>query len=299
MKNKNNQTESEFLTQYDADKYAKPSVTVDMVIFSVADQPESNVRKIPEKCLQVLLIKRGDHPFMGQWALPGGFVDVKESLDEAAKRELKEETGIEDLYMEQLYTWGETNRDPRTRVISTSYMALADSSDISLQAGDDADDAKWFFIKDKVIKEEKTILEDGFRQVIYIRLSLNNDQEIELSATVRHIRTVTEKFSRYDWEIADSSDIAFDHAKIIAYCADRLRNKVEYTDIAFSLMPDLFTLTELQQVYEVILNKELLKANFRRKIMPMVISTDKVRKEMAHRPSQLFRFNQNWVIDNF
>jgi len=122
--NKQGLTAEQFLSTYDASKYPRPSVTVDMLIFSVTDEEKKNYRKLPEKVLRLLMIKRGDHPYLGQWALPGGFVKMDESLDEAALRELKEETNINDIYMEQLYTWGAVARDPRTRVISVSYMSL-------------------------------------------------------------------------------------------------------------------------------------------------------------------------------
>lgn len=292
-------TEQEFLAGYDSSHYEKPSVTVDMLIFTIADRyKETNVRKNAPKGLQVLLIKRGDHPFLGKWALPGGFVGINESIHTAAYRELKEETNVDNIYMEQLYTWGEVARDPRTRVISVAYLALVDSTQIILEAGDDAVDARWFFIEDQVIKEEKLMLADGFQLTTLIKLVLDDGQGTAFSATVKNTKMVSGKVSRYDWEIVENFEMAFDHAKIMVCGLERLRNKVEYTDIAFNLMPDLFTLTELQQVYEVLLGKDLLTANFRRKIAPLVTGTNQTRKEAAHRPSQLFKFNQNWTLNN-
>jgi ADP-ribose pyrophosphatase YjhB (NUDIX family) len=138
LRNKNGLTEKEFQESYDAGKYKRPSVTVDMLIFTVGSEGKENYRKLPEKVLKILLVKRGDHPYIGQWALPGGFVRMDESLDEAAARELKEEANVDNIYMEQLYTWGEVKRDPRARVISSSYMSLVDSSQLDVQAGDDA-----------------------------------------------------------------------------------------------------------------------------------------------------------------
>ena len=102
--NKQGLTEEQFLSAYDASKFERPSVTVDMLVFTVTDEEKENYRKLPKKVLRLLMIKRGDHPFIGQWALPGGFVNMNESLDEAALRELKEETNIDNIYMEQLYT---------------------------------------------------------------------------------------------------------------------------------------------------------------------------------------------------
>ena len=126
VKNKDGLTEKEFLRSYDSDKYKKPSVTVDTLIFTIDEKVSKNYRKLPEKELKILMVKRADHPFIGQWAIPGGFVDINESMEEAAERELFEETGVNNIYLEQLYTWGDVDRDPRTRVISTSYMALVD-----------------------------------------------------------------------------------------------------------------------------------------------------------------------------
>ncbi len=294
LKNKQGLTEKEFLAAYDPGKFQRPSVTVDMLIFTVTDKEKKNYRKLPEKVMRLLMIKRGDHPFMGQWALPGGFVHMDESMDAAAMRELKEETNIDNIYMEQLYTWGDVGRDPRTRVISCAYMSLVDGSNLDIKASDDADDAKWFTVRCKLFQEHKTVLERGYVLQQLLRLELSNDEE-KLSATIRITKTVSGKVTKIEREIIKSDGIAFDHAKIIEYGIERLRSKIEYTDIAFNLMPELFALTELQQVYEIILDKELLKANFRRKIADMVTETNEYTKDAGHRPSKLFKFNPNWT----
>lgn len=293
LKNRQGLTEEEFLRKYDASIYERPSVTVDMLIFTVMDEEKENYRKLPEKALKLLLIKRGDHPYMGQWALPGGFVTESESIDEAALRELKTETNIDTIYMEQLYTWGDVKRDPRTRVISCSYMALIDNSSFEVKAGDDAEDAMWFDIRCSVFEEKKTLLERGFVYEKLVKLTLSNETDT-MEAIVKVIERHEGRAVKVEREIMDSTGIAFDHAKIIEYAVARLRNKIEYTDIAFNLMPELFTLSELQQVYEVILGKELLAAAFRRKIADMVIETNQFTKDAGHRPSKLYRFNPNW-----
>jgi 8-oxo-dGTP diphosphatase len=291
LKNKQGLTEEQFLARYDAGKYERPSVTVDMLIFTVTDEENQNYRKLPEKVLRLLLIKRGDHPYIGQWALPGGFVEMDESLDEAALRELQEETNIKNIYMEQLYTWGDIGRDPRTRVISTSYMALVDSSALEIQASDDADDAKWFTVSCKLFQEHKELTDSGYIYQRLIRLVLSNEED-ELSAIVKIKKTVEGKVTKTEREVIESNGIAFDHAKIVEYAIERLRNKIEYTDIAFNLMPEKFTLTELQKVYEIILDTELLKANFRRKIAHLVTETNEYTKDAGHRPSKLFKYNR-------
>lgn len=293
IKNKLGHTEEQFLATYDASKFERPSVTVDMLIFTVTDEEKKNYRKLPEKVLRLLMIKRGDHPYIGQWALPGGFVQMNESLDEAALRELQEETNIDKIYMEQLYTWGDVDRDPRTRVISASYMSLVDSSALDIKASDDADDAKWFTVSCRLYQEERTVTEKGYILKSLFKLTLSNDED-NLSAIVKIMRSVEGKVTKVEREVVESSGIAFDHAKVIEYAIERLRSKIDYTDIAFNLMPELFTLTQLQQVYEVILDTELLKANFRRKTADMVIETNEYTKDAGHRPSKLFRFNQNW-----
>jgi ADP-ribose pyrophosphatase YjhB (NUDIX family) len=292
-RNQQKLTEAEFLKSYDAGKYDRPSVTEDMLIFTIMNEEEDNYRKLPEKTLKLLLVKRGGHPYMGDWALPGGFVSMDESLEDAAKRELKTETNVDDVYMEQLFTWGDVGRDPRTRVISCSYMALADSRSFEVKAGDDATDAAWFNVSYRLVEERKTILEKGFVNEKTIRIELANDAD-SLEAVVKVIERYDTRAMRVDRHIVSSKGIAFDHAMMIGYAIERLRNKIEYTDIAFSLMPELFTLTELQQVYEVILDKELLAAAFRRKIADMVTETDHSTKDAGHRPSKLYRFNCGW-----
>ena len=223
---------------------------------------------------------------------------MDESLDQAALRELKEETNIEDIYMEQLYTWGDVGRDPRTRVIGCSYMSLVDSGRLDIKAGDDAEAAAWFRVRCGIIEQKKAITEKGYIVQNWVKLVLWNDSE-ELNATVKVDKAFDGNSVRVTRELIESKGIAFDHAKIIEYAVERLRNKIEYTDIAFSLMPEQFTLTELQQVYEVILGKELLKANFRRKISDMVVETGEYTKDAGHRPSKLFKYNPNWVEKHF
>ncbi len=199
-------------------------VAVDIVIFTI----QAGV-------LKVLLVKRRIEPFLGQYAIPGGFVLEDEDLDQAALRELKEETGVGDVYLEQLYSFGDVKRDPRGRVISVAYFALI-SADRPLHAGTDASEAAW-------------------------------------------------------WPVQQLPSLVFDHAAILKYSLERLRNKLEYTTVGFQLLPEKFTLTELQAVYEAILEKTLDKRNFRRKMAQLKIL--KPLKEYQHggrRPAQLFRF---------
>ncbi|MBN3524252.1 NUDIX hydrolase [Paenibacillus apiarius] len=294
IRDRNGLTEQEFLEQYTAGDYERPSVATDMVIFTVTDTEESNYRKLPKKELRVLLIRRGGHPFLGNWALPGGFVRPAETTEQAAQRELQEETGVDNVYLEQLYTFSEPGRDPRTWVMSCSYMALIDSSKVHIEAGDDADEASWFSVSYRLMREQKELLEDGIIKTKQYELKLTGEQEV-LTAVVERKMTTAEASSAVEYVILSNEGLAFDHAKIISYAIERLRGKVEYTDIALHLMPKLFTLTELQQVYEVILDKELLKAAFRRKAAPLVEETDHYTENAGHRPSRLYRRNREGI----
>ena len=284
-------TEREFLERYSAGDYERPSVAADMVIFTVTDEEEDNYRKLPEKELRVLLIQRGGHPYLGRWALPGGFVRPDETTEQAAQRELREETGVDNVYLEQLYTFSDIGRDPRTWVMSCSYMALIDAGKVRIRAGDDAANAAWFKATYRLLEEGKEPLEDGG----YVRTQRHElglvSEHGELTAVVERAQTVTETASKTVYTVVSNDGLAFDHAQIIAYAIERLRGKVSYTDIALHLMPKLFTLTELQQVYEVILDKELLKPAFRRKVADLVAETDHYTENAGHRPSRLYRRN--------
>jgi 8-oxo-dGTP diphosphatase len=200
-------------------------VTVDIVVFTVH-----------EHMLKVLLIQRGIPPFEGQYALPGGFVLAGETLEAAAFRELREETGTENVYLEQLYTFGKLNRDPRGRVVTVAYYALVPAEQSPLLAGTDAASAGWF-------------------------------------------------------AIAKLPRLAFDHASIIDYAVNRLRNKLEYTTVGFELLPKNFTLTRLQALHEAILGKQLDKRNFRRKILSLgLLSASKEMEITGRKPARLCSF---------
>lgn len=283
--------EIEFLKNYKPGDYARPSVTVDMLLFTVQDKISDNIKKVPDKELKVLLIKRKNHPYICRWAIPGGFVDINESLNEAARRELKEETNIDNVYTEQLGTYGDVNRDPRMRVISVANIALVSSENLKPCAGDDAEDVAWFTVKkeDIVKTSDKTI----FNLVLE---SSEKDVKIVYKVTETFTLNGVSKIKNVDYTLTSDvlSALSFDHAKIILDALDRLENKIEYTSIAFNLLPNLFTLSELQKVYEAILNRPLEKSNFRKKIRPMLIETDYVNNSVAYRPAKYYKFNIDW-----
>ncbi|MBV8881142.1 MAG: NUDIX hydrolase [Planctomycetaceae bacterium] len=200
------------------------SVAVDLVIFTVR-----------EGALQVLLVERGVPPFQGHWALPGGFVLEKETLEDAARRELEEETGLRDVYLEQLYTFGDPDRDPRGRTIAIAYYALTPPAEP--RASTDAAKAAW------------------------------------------HPAGRTPK-------------LAFDHAKILKLGLQRLRAKLGYSTVGFELLPKQFTLSDLQHLYEAILERPLDKRNFRKKLLSLGLLKPEGQKRTAgaHRPAQLYSF---------
>lgn len=274
------------------EEFFKPSVTVDTIIFTVRDLNVDNYRKLPEKKFQVLLVKRAGEPYKDKWSLPGTFVGKEEKFEEAVNRCLEEKANIKDIYLEQLYTWGDPQRDPRERVISTSYMGLVDTGDIQIKAGKNVEDIEWFNIKLNTIKEKSKEKKDGYYKTEEIEIILEN-KEVTLKNRVKVVKEIVNGNTVIYTQILQS-DLAFDHAKILIYAIERLKNKVEYTTIAFNLMPQKFTLTKLQQVYEILLDKPLLKANFRRKIADMVIETEEYEENAGHRPSKLYKFNPNW-----
>lgn len=204
----------------------RPVVAVDIVVLTVR-----------EHRLEVLLVRRRHWPFEGVWAIPGSFVRPDESLEDAARRKLEEETGARDVYLEQLYTFGEPQRDPRSRVITVVYYALLRPDQLHLPSG--------------------------------------SGREAQL------------------FEMYHLPELAFDHAAILKYTLLRLRGKLEYTNIGFQLLAPEFTLSELQDVYEAILNRRLDKRNFRKKLLLTRIVEPTLHTRMGgqHRPAQLYRFN--------
>ena len=272
IRNEQGLTEEEFLEQYQPGAYKRPSLTVDILVFAVNESRDA---------LRLLMIRRRNHPYIHCWALPGGFVEIDESLDEAARRELEEETGLRDIYMEQLYTFGEPGRDPRTRVISTAYLALIQENTVAVSAGDDAAEAGWFTIREQ----------DG-------EVTLIGDQGDILSYHVSRIPLFMGGVASIQ-EIAskkENSGIAFDHEKAIQMGISRLRNKAEYTNVLFGLMPPEFTLPELQKLYETVLGKPLDKANFRKKISGYVEATGTKRnQEGTKRSPELYRFREQEI----
>ena len=268
-------SEEEFLKDYNSDEFKKLSLTTDILVLSVSSNDNSNYRKTDDKSMSVLLVKRDNYPFKDKWCLPGGFVGYDEELDEAPKRILKKETNLDNIYLEQLYTYGSLDRDPRMRVVSTSYMSLIDKNRLLSHINKNA---SWF---DITLYEEKN-------NIVTIVLDNGTDTiSFKIEKVLREQTT-----DRYSFHILENNSIAFDHPLVILAGLERLKNKVSYTDIVFNMMPEYFTLGELQKVYEVILGKKLLDPAFRRIIKNKVVKTDKIKTGEGHRPSYLFKYKR-------
>lgn len=211
-------------------EYPRPALTVDCIVFGLDAQQE----------LKVMLIQRDIPPFQGQWAIPGGFVRMEENLEEAALRELREETGIQNVFLEQLYTFGNLDRDPRDRTVTIAYYALINLFEQKINATTDAQDASWF-------------------------------------------------------ALSKIPNLAFDHNQILQTAIARLRSKIRYEPIGFELLPSKFSLSQLQKLYETVLDRPLDKRNFRKKILAMdlLIDTDELEQGVAHRAAKLYRFDEN------
>lgn len=220
-----------YLASYNEDDYAKPSVAVDILVLT-----------IDHNTLKAVVVKRDEMPYKGMWALPGVFLGMNETANEAALRGIKEETGMKEIYMEQLYTWSDIHRDPRMRVISISYIALINVKEIQLKTGKRVSDVSLLPVSELI----------------------NNPKEM-----------------------------AFDHANIVQYGVKRIQNKIEYTKIAFEFLENRFTLPELQKVYEIILDKSLYKANFRKKVKGLIEETGELQTGVANRPSKYYRLRRN------
>lgn len=216
------------MTNTKYDEYEQPAVTVDIVIFTVNDDK-----------LKIMLVKRAEDPFADCWSIPGGFLKAGESLEGAALRVLKEKTSMTDVYMEQLYTFGDPDRDPRTRVITVTYFALIPWQDLNQPASEKVADIMWASV-DRLPK------------------------------------------------------LAFDHKQIVQYAVQRLRAKASYSNIVYGLMPRQFRLSELQNIYEIIIDDKLDKRNFRKRMLATGLLQETGKKDAAgaHRPAMLYKFKK-------
>lgn len=226
-------SEKEFLKNYSIHDYDVPLITVDMTIFTIIDDE-----------LQVLLIKRADYPAKGLWALPGGFVDMKQdrNLEDTAKRKLAAKTGVETPYLEQVATFGSADRDPRGWAVTSTYMALIAADAISLSKDDSSEEVKWVPV----------------------------------------------------YQLSKMKALAFDHNRIFDSCYERLKSKVQYTSLPVNLLPEEFTLTELQSTFETILDTSVEKKSFRRRILDAgILDETGNMKTGSNRPAKLYKVKQH------
>lgn len=279
--------EKEFLAGYDLTKYDRPSVAADIVVFAImADGERDNTRKPQDKKLKILLIERGGYPYKGCWAMPGGFCKKKEDVIDSARRELSEETGIDDAYVKLVGVYGEPGRDPRGWVISSTYMALMDEERCRVKAGDDARDAGWFTVELEDISGKKEVSGNGER---YRLVLTDSGSDTRLSAVLRKTGMSTRGRSSDSYDIEECEGLAFDHARIITEAVLGLREDLgRDPELAFDLLPERFTLSELQNVFEQIWDRELTTPNFRRKIADYVEETEYIQEGERYRPAKLF-----------
>jgi 8-oxo-dGTP diphosphatase len=236
-------TEAQFLAAYDDAGFRRPSLAVDVVVLTIrADE------------LGVLLVRRTEHPHRGKWSLPGGFVDVAVSLDDNAQRVLERKAGVRDIYLEQLYTFGAVDRDPRTRIVSVAYYALVPDGRLTAADRDDAG----------------TCLAS-----IAVPWAGETGGPVELCDPS-----------------GAALDIAFDHREIVGLTIKRLRGKLAYTPVGYELLPKRFTLLQLQRVHELILDAPVNKDSFRRRMLASgeLTATGAIEAGVDHRPATLYRY---------
>ena len=270
------QTEKEFLSQYSISQYERPSLTADIAAFMVRSEENDNYKRNSETKLSILLINRGGHPFKGFWALPGGFLQPSETVEECALREITEEANVTPVSLMPVGVFSEPGRDPRGWIISNAFASIISEASVKQRGGDDASDAQWFDVR----------FEQGKDGNYYLDLCYDN---IKLSAVLTAEET---RFGRTKYKIKDSGNLAFDHAKIIATALTALRNGAKNFETIFDFLPGKFTLTSLQKVQETIMNMSILPANFRRKISDYVVETDEYTQGAGHRPAKLYMRKQ-------
>lgn len=258
---------------YSITKYPRPSVAVDGVLFGIESVPPEQRSRLDTKKLKILLVRRGAEPHRGMFALPGGFLKMHETVEEALLREITEETGItNELKIINLGVYSKEGRDERGWIISCAFLALTNKVSLSSQEGSDAVEARWFDFEYSGDGSASTItLKDGDAR---IELSYENGQS------------------------TGRQDIAFDHAQIIYDAFMKLREEVVIHDLIFPLLPPLFTIADLQQPYELITGIETSPANFRRKMLNKIEETEEIAAAVSHRPAKLYRVRKTKQEEN-
>lgn len=264
--------EESFLSSYNADDYDRPSVAADIVVFSMMNLKDKEPKRSPDPRLKVLLIKRGEHPYMNKWALPGGFLRKNETIEECALREVTEETNVTPKALIPVGVFSEPERDIRTRVVSNAFVSVVDADEYSTHGGNDAAEAEWFDVSFNTQNENKII----------INLSCGDTRiDCLLEAITDHLGNTT-------YSIIENGGLAFDHAKIIASAFSTMRKMKDEYELVFHFLPEKFTLSSMQKIHEIINNISDQPANFRRKVMNYVAETDEYEDCTGHRPAKLY-----------
>ena len=267
------QTEQDFLSTYRLEDFERPSVTADIAAFMIRSEIRGSYRQDSGNKLSLLLVKRGGHPFKDHWALPGGFLQPGETIEECALREVQEETSVLPVSLMPVAVFSEPGRDPRGWIISHAFASVISEESVKQAGGDDAADAQWF----DVSFDRKP---DGS----YLLTLQYGDLTLNAILTEEETR-----FGKTSFRIKESGGLAFDHARIIATALTALRSDAKNFETIFDFLPETFTLTALQKVQETIMNITVLPANFRRKIADYVVETDEYTQGAGHRPARLYR----------
>lgn len=265
--------ELHFLAGYSPEDYDRPSLAADIAAFSLQTEQVAKYRNDPEQKLCILLIRRGQHPYKDMWALPGGFLQKSETLEDCAFRELKEETNLEPENMLWVNSYSNPGRDPRGWIISHAYACISTETQAALAASADASDAKWFQVHLSKTEGNSCLL------------TLSHG-DISLNARLREVES---RMGRIRFQVLESQGLAFDHAAIIGEAMELLRKEAENIETIFAFLPEKFTLSALQKVQETLMGISLLTPNFRRKIAGLVEETDEYTEGAGHRPAKLFR----------
>ncbi len=274
VKNERGETLEQFLANYDENQYRHPSNTVDMILMTVS-----------ENQLKVLLVKRKDHPFIHDWAMPGGFINFDEDMETAVTRELAEETSItSNTYFTQLYTFGNADRDPRTRIITTAYLSMTSESNIrNTKAADDASDTGWFTISKNTISMD----EKGRKSILTLDEAVKDvhmEYMVEDIAKKNYVETKSELLP------SSNAKLAADHIKALNMAMDQMQQRVASSGILFNLLPTECTLREIQNAYEAVIGHKVDTANFRRDIRKMLKPVNK-KKKVGGKLVALYQFN--------
>ncbi|MCQ2416668.1 MAG: NUDIX hydrolase [Oscillospiraceae bacterium] len=251
---------------YQIEDYERPSVAADAVVFGIDTEPTASSKGLQQRKLKLLLVRRGEEPFLHMFSLPGGFLRKNETIQQAAWRELREEAGVNSPHILPLDVYSAPGRDPRGWIVSCAFLALTRTVVLATDALSDAVDAQWF--------------EFDFQTLS------SHEEQLTLSASSISITL------RYQDGKLSEGGLAFDHGQIIYDAFQKLRDEVMHHDLIFELMPSLFAVSDLQQPYEIITGTHTSPQNFRKKMLTKIEETELFNEAAAHRTAKLYRKKQ-------